>query len=62
MAGYQRFGRGYRNDEEGDKAAIILPSGLAWGSKGSSTGIIPPFTSVIYEIDLVSVQQRANRL
>ena len=47
---------------EGDKAAIILPSGLAWGSKGSSTGIIPPVTSVIYEIDLVSVQQRANRL
>jgi FKBP-type peptidyl-prolyl cis-trans isomerase len=47
---------------EGDRAVIILPSGLAWGTKGSITGIIPPFTSIMYEIELVSVQQRANRL
>jgi FKBP-type peptidyl-prolyl cis-trans isomerase len=47
---------------EGDRAVIILPSGLAWGTKGSITGIIPPFTSVMYEIELISVQQRASRL
>lgn len=39
---------------EGERAIIILPSELAWGDKGSSTGIIPPFTSVIYEIELIS--------
>ncbi len=38
---------------EGEKAIVILPSNIAWGDKGSSTGIIPPFTTVIYEIELV---------
>ncbi len=39
----------------GGKAKIILPSQLAYGSQGSSTGIVPPFTSVVYELELVSV-------
>jgi len=46
---------------EGEKALIILPSELAWGEKGSSTGIIPPFTSVIYEVELIkSVPREFN--
>jgi len=43
---------------EGERALIILPSELAWGEKGSSTGIIPPFTSVIYEIELIKAEHR----
>ena len=43
---------------EGEKALVILPSELAWGEKGSSTGIIPPFTSVIYEVELVRALSR----
>ncbi len=43
---------------EGEKALIILPSELAWGEKGSSTGIIPPFTSVIYEVELLKAVSR----
>lgn len=43
---------------EGEKALIILPSELAWGEKGSSTGIIPPFTSVIYEVELIKAVTR----
>lgn len=43
---------------EGEKAVIILPSELAWGEKGSSTGIIPPFTSVIYEVELIKAESR----
>lgn len=43
---------------EGEKALVILPSELAWGEKGSSTGIIPPFTSVIYEIELLKAESR----
>lgn len=38
---------------EGQRALVILPSDLAWGEKGSSTGIIPPFTTVIYEVELI---------
>lgn len=43
---------------EGESALVILPSELAWGEKGSSTGIIPPFTSVIYEIELLKAVAR----
>ncbi len=43
---------------EGEKAIVILPSMLAWGDEGSSTGIIPPFTSVIYEIELIEAISR----
>jgi FKBP-type peptidyl-prolyl cis-trans isomerase FkpA len=37
------------------KAKLIIPSQLAFGDKGSSSGIIPPFTTVIYEVELVSI-------
>ena len=38
--------------EEGEKALVILPSDLAFGESGSSTGIIPPFTSLIFEVEI----------
>jgi len=47
---------------KGEKAIIILPSNLAWGADGSSTGIIPPFTSVIYEIELIDVRSREEHV
>lgn len=47
---------------KGDKALIILPSDLAWGADGSSTGIVPPFTSVVYEIELIDVRSREEQV
>jgi FKBP-type peptidyl-prolyl cis-trans isomerase len=47
---------GVRKMREGEKAKFIIPSHLAFGSSGSSTGIIPPFTTVIYEVELLKVQ------
>ena len=41
---------------EGEKAMIILPSGLAFGEKGDDFGIIPPYTSLIYTLDLVKIE------
>jgi len=41
---------------EGEKALFILPSDIAFGNRGSSTGIIPPFTSVLFEVELLSVK------
>ncbi|HEX2936849.1 MAG TPA: FKBP-type peptidyl-prolyl cis-trans isomerase [Bacteroidales bacterium] len=41
---------------EGEKALFILPSEMAFGESGSSTGIIPPFTSLIFEVELLSVK------
>jgi FKBP-type peptidyl-prolyl cis-trans isomerase FkpA len=40
---------------EGERALFILPSDLAFGETGSSTGIIPPFTSLIFDVELESV-------
>lgn len=41
---------------EGGKAKFILPSQLAYGATGSSTGIVPPYTSVVYEVELHKVK------
>jgi FKBP-type peptidyl-prolyl cis-trans isomerase FkpA len=40
---------------EGEKTLFILPSELAFGTEGSSTGIIPPFTSLIFEVEILEV-------
>ncbi len=42
---------------EGEKAIFILPSELAFGKEGSSTGIIPPYTSLIYEVQLKEIRR-----
>jgi FKBP-type peptidyl-prolyl cis-trans isomerase len=47
---------GVKRMHEGEKAKFIIPSHLAFGSSGSSTGIVPPFTTVIYEVELLKVQ------
>lgn len=41
---------------EGERAVFILPSELAFGTSGSSTGIIPPFTSLIFEVEILNVK------
>ena len=40
---------------EGEKSLFILPSELAFGTEGSSTGIIPPFTSLIFEVEIIKI-------
>jgi len=40
---------------EGEKSIVILPSDMGFGKKGSSTGIIPPFTSLIFEVEILKV-------
>ena len=42
--------------EEGEKALFILPSSLAFGQEGSSTGIVPPYTSLIYEVTIKNIR------
>lgn len=41
--------------KEGEKSLFILPSETAFGEEGSSTGIIPPFTSLIFEVEVLKV-------
>jgi FKBP-type peptidyl-prolyl cis-trans isomerase FkpA len=40
---------------EGSKSKFIIPSSLAFGDLGSSTHIVPPYTTVVYEIELLSL-------
>jgi len=42
--------------KKGEKSKIIIPSQLAFGEEGSSTQIVPPFTTVIYELEIVNVK------
>ncbi|MEM9023745.1 MAG: FKBP-type peptidyl-prolyl cis-trans isomerase [Bacteroidota bacterium] len=39
----------------GAEAEFIIPSQLAFGDAGSSTGIVPPYTTVRYEIKIVKI-------
>jgi FKBP-type peptidyl-prolyl cis-trans isomerase FkpA len=43
--------------KEGEKSIFIIPSRLAFGENGSSTGIIPPFTSLVFEVELIEVKK-----
>lgn len=40
----------------GGKAKFIIPSHLAFGEQGSSTGIVPPYTTVVYEVELLNIK------
>lgn len=42
--------------KKGAKSKIILPSHLGFGEEGSSDGRIPPYTSLIYEIELINIE------
>ncbi|MCK6649546.1 MAG: FKBP-type peptidyl-prolyl cis-trans isomerase [Bacteroidia bacterium] len=45
---------------EGAQAKFIIPSHLAYGENGSSTGVIPPYTTLVYEIELLKLTKHNN--
>ena len=44
--------------KEGEKAKIILPSRLAFGSAGNSSGSIAPYTPLLYEVHVIKVKTK----
>jgi FKBP-type peptidyl-prolyl cis-trans isomerase len=42
---------------KGEKAKIILPSRLAFGSLGNSNGSIAPYTPLLYEVQVLDVKK-----
>ena len=47
------FSEGISKLKKGERARIILPSNIGYGSKGS--GSIPPFTPLIFDIEILTV-------
>jgi FKBP-type peptidyl-prolyl cis-trans isomerase len=43
--------------KEGERAIFIMPSDLAFGTRGNSNGAIPPFSTLIYEIELEQIRK-----
>ncbi len=41
----------------GGKRRAYIPSGLAYGPSGSSSGIIPPNAALVFEVDMVNLVQ-----
>lgn len=41
----------------GERRSIVIPSPFAFGEKGSSTGIIPPFTPLLYKVRVLSSEK-----
>jgi FKBP-type peptidyl-prolyl cis-trans isomerase len=44
---------GLRRMARGGKSILIIPSQFAFGDDGSAAGIVPPFTTVIYDIEVL---------
>ena len=40
---------------QGERVLLIIPSEMAFGQGGNSNGIVPAFTSVVFEVELLSV-------
>lgn len=41
--------------KEGESVKIILPSRRAFGDEGSLAGIVPPYTAVIFDVEIIKV-------
>ena len=41
---------------EGEHSVFIIPSKIAFGESGSSTGIVPPYTSTLFDVELLEVK------
>ena len=46
---------------EGDKMTMVFPSSLAFGDKGSLEFDLPPYTPVVYEVELLRVHPLENQ-
>lgn len=47
---------GLKQMKVGGQASFVIPSQKAFGEQGSSTGIVPPYTTVVYDVELVGIK------
>jgi FKBP-type peptidyl-prolyl cis-trans isomerase FkpA len=46
---------------EGSKATFIIPYNLAYGERGTPDGSIPPFSSLVFDVEVVKVKPKAGK-
>jgi FKBP-type peptidyl-prolyl cis-trans isomerase FkpA len=46
---------GIKKMREGGKARIIIPWDIGYGAQGSAEGIIPPYSTLVFDIELVEI-------
>jgi FKBP-type peptidyl-prolyl cis-trans isomerase FkpA len=51
------WNEGVAKMKEGDRVRLIVPSYLAYGPKGAGNGLIPPYSTLIFDIELLSVEK-----
>ncbi len=42
--------------KEGGQAVLIIPSTLGYGTQGSNSGSISPYTTLLFEVELVDIR------
>lgn len=49
--------RGVRGMQVGGKRTLIIPSSMAYGTHGAGGGLIPPNTALVFDVELIDLQQ-----
>ena len=52
-------GEGVALMHEGEKSRLVIPPELAFGEQGGAGGLVPPNSTIIFEVELVSIQAGA---
>ncbi|MDA3881813.1 MAG: FKBP-type peptidyl-prolyl cis-trans isomerase [Bacteroidales bacterium] len=52
--------RALQTMREGERALIIVPSEYAWGRNGSTNNLIKPFTTIVFDLELVSIEKEED--
>ncbi|MFZ4523572.1 MAG: FKBP-type peptidyl-prolyl cis-trans isomerase [Bacteroidales bacterium] len=53
------FLEGLSKMSKGGKAVILAPSGLSYGEMGKG-GIVPPFATLVYDVEVIDIQSKAD--
>jgi FKBP-type peptidyl-prolyl cis-trans isomerase len=44
--------------KKGEKATLLIPSTLGYGATGAGNGVIPPFSPLVFEVELLDIKSK----
>jgi FKBP-type peptidyl-prolyl cis-trans isomerase len=50
------FMEGVRKMRKGGKARLIIPWNLAYGKEGSPSGVVPPYSTIVFDVEIINIQ------